>query len=374
MYGDDPETSLGDVSLEEIDQTAQRDVEMPTVNVATTCIIVDTNILLEKLTMLQRFVEDVKHAQLPVLLIIPGAVLNELDKQKTTGRLGWFSRRASLWMAEQVKERPPYLRCQRDRETCKPSGNWRSRVRGETFGERDNDSLILDCAMHFASVGVRTCLCSADKNLCIESESHDIRTISPSSGHDLARFLFGRDMNEFAGHQPDYTGIDCLEQQDDGMKMEVDDDSKMTLPQASDLLHIQVIDHFTRLLVALVGRIGGPELEDPGSADGGITASRHAPKYKNCHKPSNEWNAVECLEYLEYRDRQSIERTNPRLDLFLSKPYSRPGARTGREWSYEAWKTALDGLRALGEAWRDLSISADVEEVAQHREAVLGRQ
>ncbi|KAF7292425.1 PINc domain-containing protein [Mycena chlorophos] len=366
MYGDDPGTQLGDASLGEMQQTAMRDVEMLPLDMGTTYVVVDTNILLEHLTMLQHFVEDVQHEALSVLLIIPGAVLNELDKQKTrsTGRLGWISRRASLWMADKVKEKPAYLRCQRDRETCKPTGNWRSRNRGEVWDDRTNDGLILDCAMHFARLGGRTCLCTGDRNLGIESESNGVRVVSPSNGNDLARFLFGRDLNH-RQEEPkvEYTGMDCLEDEEsDEMGMEVDDDRKLSYAQASDLLHLQVIDHFTRLLVALVARIGGPELEDPSGADGGITASRHAPRWKNSRKPSHQWTAVECLDYLDFR--QPRRQTNPRLELFLSPPYSTSGARTGREWSFEAWRTALDALKALGESWREPAIVADVDEVS----------
>nr|GAT59889.1 predicted protein [Mycena chlorophos] len=327
MYGDDPGTQLGDASLGEMQQTAMRDVEMLPLDMGTTYVVVDTNILLEHLTMLQHFVEDVQHEALSVLLIIPGAVLNELDKQKTrsTGRLGWISRRASLWMADKVKEKPAYLRCQRDRETCKPTGNWRSRNRGEVWDDRTNDGLILDCrakAMVFAWFRLQT-------------EEPKV----------------------------EYTGMDCLEDEEsDEMGMEVDDDRKLSYAQASDLLHLQVIDHFTRLLVALVARIGGPELEDPSGADGGITASRHAPRWKNSRKPSHQWTAVECLDYLDFR--QPRKKTNPRLDLFLSPPYSTSGARTGREWSFEAWRTALDALKALGESWREPAIVADVDEVS----------
>ncbi|KAJ7129550.1 PIN domain-containing protein [Mycena epipterygia] len=358
---------LNNTTLQQIDELVQ-DVEMQAVDESTTCIVVDTNILIQHLGLLQQFVRDVERAALSILVIIPGAVLNELDGQKKSDRLGWFARRASEWMLEKVKQRRS-VRGQATQETCKPSGNWRIRQPGEPFGERGNDELILDCCMYFRT-RFRTALCSADKNLCFESESQGIRSISPRSGRELARFLLGQDMNTFATYQADYTGIESLEQEQDD-SMDVDEEAKkLTPPQAMDLLHLQIIDHFTRLLVALVGRVGGHALEDIGS-DGGVTASQHAPKWKNGDKPYREWNAADCLEYLDRKIR--VKRTYPRLEVFLSKPYSH-GARCGREWTYEAWSNALDGLKRVGEDWDERSIVYDLEELARHREAVFGQR
>jgi len=121
--------------------------------------------------MLKQFISDVERARLPVVVIIPGVVIHELDSQKhgTHDSLGWFARTASTWLLEKVKERRS-VKAQAQDETCKKSKNWKTRDPGEAFGERHNDSLILDCCMYFASK-YRTALCSADKILCIECES-----------------------------------------------------------------------------------------------------------------------------------------------------------------------------------------------------------
>ncbi|KAJ6539459.1 PIN domain-containing protein [Mycena capillaripes] len=362
---------LNNTTLQQIDQLVQ-DVEMQApVDDSTICLVVDTNILLQHLGLLQQFVRDVEREALSMLVIIPGAVLNELDGQKKSDRLGWFARRASVWMLEKVKERQSgkrsVVRGQTTHETCKPSGNWRIRQRGEPFGERGNDALIVDCFMYFRTK-FRTAMCSADRNLCIEVESENPgSTITPRSGRELAQFLFGKD-KDFAPYEPDYTGIESIETEDDGM--DVDEEApKLTPQQAMDMLHIQIIDHFTRLLVVLVGRVG-PELEDVAS-DGGVTASQHAPKWKNGDKPYKEWNAGECLEYLDRKKR--VKKTYPRLEVFLSKPYLRNvGARCGREWSYEAWSIALNGLKQIGDDWNEVSIQGDLEELTRHREAVFG--
>lgn len=44
-----------------------------------TIIVLDTNILLEFLDIIQTFVSEAEQQQLPVLIIIPGAVIHELD-------------------------------------------------------------------------------------------------------------------------------------------------------------------------------------------------------------------------------------------------------------------------------------------------------
>ncbi|KAJ6485172.1 PIN domain-containing protein [Mycena vitilis] len=323
---------------------------------------------LSHLGLLQQFVRDVEKKALGLLVIIPGAVLNELDGQKKSDRLGWFARRASEWIFEKVKERRSgkrsVVRGQTEQETCRASGNWKIRQRGETFGERENDALIMDCCMYFASK-FRTALCSADKNLCIESESRGIRSITPKSGHDVAQVLFGQDADAFAPYEADYTGIESIEEE--GM-MDIDEEvPRLTHQQAMNRLHVQIIDHFTRLLVALVGRVG-PELEDVAS-DGGVTASQHAPKWVSGDTPYREWSARECLEYLNRKKR--IPETYPRLETFLTKPYAN-GARPGSQWSYEAWATALSGLKQIGEVFAEPSIVDDLEDLTRHREAVFG--
>lgn len=76
-------------------------------------------------------------------------------------------------------------------ETCKPSGSWKTKARGEVCTisevykkssfdpdsqelgtERENDGLILDCCQYFFRVRqCRTFLCSKDKLLAVEAES-----------------------------------------------------------------------------------------------------------------------------------------------------------------------------------------------------------
>ena len=41
--------------------------------------VIDTNILLHQYEAIRTFVEDVEKAQLPILVVIPGAVIYEID-------------------------------------------------------------------------------------------------------------------------------------------------------------------------------------------------------------------------------------------------------------------------------------------------------
>ncbi|KAJ6628739.1 hypothetical protein B0H10DRAFT_1777329, partial [Mycena sp. CBHHK59/15] len=330
---------------------------------------------IHSLGLLQQFVRDIEQAAVSIIVIIPGIVVYELDGHKKSDDLGWFARRASQWMLEKIKQRKS-VRGQAAHETCKSTRNWKIRERGEVSysllrGYVGNDELILDCCLYFRS-RFRTALCSEDKILSFESENQGkprIRTIAPRSSRELARFLLGCDVETFAAYQADYTGIQSLEQDQDD-SMDVDEEApKLTPQQAMDSLHLQIIDHFTSKLVQLVGRVGGHELEDPGS-DGGVSASRYAPQWKNAGKPHTEWNAVDCLEYLHRK--KPVKQTYPPVEVFLSRPYSQKGARCGREWPYEAWTRALDGLRQVGDDMGERSIQEDLRELARHREAVLG--
>ncbi|KAJ7638953.1 PIN domain-containing protein [Roridomyces roridus] len=371
---------LSHKTLQQIDELLQDDVVMQPVGERPTCLVMDTNILLDHLGMLQRFTEDVEKRRLPILLIIPGAVLNELDGLKKNERLGWFARRVSEWILAKLKERnkgqTTSVRGQINSETCKPSGNWRIRQPGEEFGPRGNDELILDCCIYFQKQGYRIALCSADINLTIECKSQGISFIAPKSGRDLARFVLGHDIwQDFAGYEAEYTGNDSA-QDDNDMMMDVDGEERvMSVTEKLDSLHNQVVDHFTRLLVELVGRVGGPALEDwyPGAPDG-ASASRYAPKWKSNKKPYTQWTAAECLEYLNERKRQKP--SSPRLDRFLTRRHSVAAdgstSRSGKDWSYADWKNALDALKRVGDDWDEGSIREDLHELACHREAVFG--
>ena len=51
-------------------------------------------------------------------------------RQKNRDGLAWFARRASAWLLKKVKERK-FVKGQALNETCKSSGNWRTREPGQ---------------------------------------------------------------------------------------------------------------------------------------------------------------------------------------------------------------------------------------------------
>ncbi|KAF9464448.1 PIN domain-containing protein [Collybia nuda] len=353
---------------------------------SSTFLVLDTNILLHHFDVLAQFIEDAEKLSLPVIVVVPGAVIYELDGQKNRDGLAWFARRASAWLLKKVRERK-YVRGQANEETCKSSKNWKIRVIGEDFGsERLNDTLILDCCLYFRR-DRRTFLCSADINLCLESESErGIATITPSrnwSSREIAWVMFrdhGIDLSYFGSYRLSYKdpksnmiALTPAAPQTDEDMMLVDEDAsapEILLPShALDLLHIQVIDHFTRLLVELVGRVGGPEVHNRDRPSGGTSASRYAPQWQSLKRYYSEWTIADCLEFLE--SKRLIPTTSPRVDVFLSMPYTSPGARRGQDWSRRDWEIALGGLEKIGETWEEVSISESLGVLDSHVQGIF---
>jgi hypothetical protein len=135
--------------------------------------------------------------------------------------------------------------------------------------------------------------------------------------------------------------------------MDVDDDSssatEVLLPShALDLLHVQVIEHFTRLLVELVGRVGD-DLKQK-QIEGGTNRSRYAPQLPQTQY--SQWDAPQCLEYLHAK-RPSPRSDRPQVEIFLALPYTRRGARRGQDWSRRDWEVALDTLANIGDLWQE---------------------
>jgi hypothetical protein len=154
--------------------------------------------------------------------------------------------------------------------------------------------------------------------------------------------------------------------------MDIDTDSAHTIDllpsHPLDLLHLQIIEHFTALLVELVGHVGAPEVLRKPVGDG-LSASRYAPEWAKTHYL--DWPASYCIQYLDTKKR--LKPSFPRLDLFLTYPYSRPGtgARRGQEWSRKDWEVALEALKSLGELWQEISIAESLAVLQPHLIAVF---
>lgn len=188
---------------------------------------------------------------------------------------------------------------------------------------------------------------------------------------DIAEVLFGQevDLAKFAAHTPSYrlsSVIDpskaqhpaVLSQEDDSM--DVDDDPEFSassdeilLPShALDLLHIQVIEHFTRLLLELVGRVGGITSIKQNQVEGGANSSMHALRSPSLPKEWKKWGAPECIHYLNKKN-SLPQSCHPRVEIFLALPYTCRGARRGQDWSRKDWEIALDALARTGDLWQE---------------------
>ncbi|KAJ3515453.1 hypothetical protein NLJ89_g1742 [Agrocybe chaxingu] len=161
-------------TLQQIDKIANEDVEMKApVSEYAAYLVVDTNIILHRFEVLSQFVKDVERGEVPVVIVVPGAVIMELDGQKKRDGLAWFARRGSSWLLQKVRERK-CVKGQALEETLKSSGSWKKAEPGEiTSSEMYNDNLILDCCMFFAQKKV-TLLCSADNNLNVSQTNKGV--------------------------------------------------------------------------------------------------------------------------------------------------------------------------------------------------------
>ncbi|KAF9569306.1 hypothetical protein CPC08DRAFT_623611, partial [Agrocybe pediades] len=367
-------------------------------------LVVDTNILLHPFEVLSQFVDDVEKLSLPVIVIVPGAVVLELDRQKNRKDLSMYARRATNWLLARIKERK-LVKGQAQDETCKSTGNWKIMEPGEiSTGDMYNDTLILDCCMFYSRIQ-RTVLCSADKNLCIISQTQGIPTISPSphwSSREIAQSLYG-DMivnpSQFAGHKESYRGsawdpkapgnsetTAAAQSQDRngdaGMVIDSKNndpwnnskesnlgDSNTTTWQSEhpiNMLHVAVIDHFSRLLTELVGRVGGDEVSGTD-----LNASQHAPQTQRRRKHYTQWSVAECVEYLT--EKRKVKLVNPRPEVFLLKAYTRgvAGSRPGKDWSRQDWRMAMANLKAISDAWNDISMTESLLQLEQHVDNVF---
>ncbi|KIM46084.1 hypothetical protein M413DRAFT_426019 [Hebeloma cylindrosporum] len=367
-----PDNAYLHATLQQIDHLANEDVEMQApLSEHAAFLVTDTNILLHHFEVLAQFVDEVERNSLPVIVIVPGAVIYELDGQKNRDGLAWFARRATSWLLQRIKERRS-VKGQAQEETCKSTGNWKIREPGEILNhEMFNDSLILDCCMYF-SRGRPTFLCSADNNLCITSQSQGIPTVTPSrfwSSRELAYSMYGDKigLNEFSGYKESYKNP-TNDEDDDSMAVDDEGPPVWKSEHPINMLHEAIIDHFSRLLVELVGKVGGEEVRRRSSPQEEANMSRHAPR----HRHYTEWGPSECIKYLNEKKGVKVVR-KPSAEVFLLKAYTRevPGSKTGREWSRKDWDVALKNLQATGRAWDDISIQESLLFLLPHVDQVF---
>jgi len=173
-------------------------------------------------------------------------------------------------------------------------------------------------------------------------------------------------MHQFSGHFPTYRG-NVMEDTASVKEMDIDDDSRMTEfyhpRHPLDQLHLQVIDHFSELLLELVAKVAGLEAQDFGAAE----MSRHAPAYTR--KQLMFWTVSDSLEFLNTK--KACPCSSPRLEEFLVRPYTR-GARRGQDWSRRDWEVALSTFGMIGDMWAEEScIRGSVLAVEVHMRRVF---
>lgn len=91
-------------------------------------IVLDTNILLNYLSTVKRAVAIIEREHLPVVILIPGIVISELDFQKSSNRrISYDAREASDWLATHIGSGKGRVKGQAYSQTTLPSQDWRQR-------------------------------------------------------------------------------------------------------------------------------------------------------------------------------------------------------------------------------------------------------
>ncbi|KAI0269113.1 PIN domain-containing protein [Gloeopeniophorella convolvens] len=387
---------LQDATLRQIDEVINQDVEMQPLNVREIFyLVVDTNVLLHYLDALQQFVIDIEHhLRMTLQIVVPGIVVSELDRQKTRNdKVAWAARVASTWLLEKVKERR-FVKGQAHEETCKASRKWNVRDAGEIKkgGSEWNDDLILDCCQYFARPPPHgwepryVALCSGDKNLCLKVESVGIRTLSPSNGwtsRAIATALFAGapnvDLGAFDGQVskvqrrtlrfPGTSAGRPLARVNASVgadAMDIDEEP-IGPSHPLDMLHLELIDHFSQLLLQVVDRVGGPEVPWHEVPTGRI--SQHAPGWTRVK--FSEWRPRESIEYLGRKGGEGLSRGNlDRLVHFLEYPDKR-GGRKGQDWTRSDWESGVSTLGAIGRSWEDDGLAESVEVLKRYAGATF---
>ncbi|KAI0750746.1 PIN domain-containing protein [Daedaleopsis nitida] len=340
-------------------------------------IVIDTNVLIDYCGIIERFCEDVEASRYPIMIIIPGVVLSELDGLKNRPGLQWFARQATTWLLKKVKERTT-VKLQAMKETLSPGAP------AESDDIRKNDLAIRDCCLYFADTnrGHGALMVSMDKLLVLECQKEGLHTCIPSqrswSSRLLAQYLpvgvnleLFQEREAFPRYRPSRSGKRLAQTEgptstrlaiaDDDM-MDIDDFvPEAAMPEeyvplhARDSLHAQMAEHFTLVLKDLSHRIHkscGDSLV--------ISNSAHAPAYKKTEL--GEWTAGPCLEYLQAKKRFTSE---PWMPSFFARR-GESGWRRGQDWPPVMWNKALDMLEEVGRKFDDGALLSSISAVRPH--------
>lgn len=221
----------------------------------------------------------------------------------------------------------------------------------------------------------------------------DIHIFSPTSRHQwssryIAEQIFPNhtrvDFQQFQGfsgnsYKSGSAQVLASQAQVEDDSMDVDEDASkletITVTDARNDLHRQVVRYFTGLLVELVGLIGDEEITKTLQNTGrGLSKSIYAPNWQKKGIHYSKWSAPDLLEYLGGKRKQPA--TSPRLDAFLSYPYTYQGARRGQDWSPADWLNALRALKKLGDPdqWNFSYIQESLGYLEPHLERVFSQE
>lgn len=116
-----------------------------------------------------------------------------------------------------------------------------------------------------------------------------------------------------------------------------------------DVLHLDVVEHFSGLLLAVIDRVGGPDVPWYGPPSGQV--SRHAPSWAKIG--FSEWTPRECVRYLGRKEGlQGSQAKLEKLENFLMYPDKR-GGRKGQDWTRSDWESCVAMLGDIGRNWDD---------------------
>jgi hypothetical protein len=125
-----------------------------------------------------------------------------------------------------------------------------------------------------------------------------------------------------------------------------------------DVLHLEVVEHFSHLLLAVVDRVGGPEVPWHGPQQGG-QVSQHAPSWARIGFA--EWTPRECVRYLGRKEGLRVRQAElDKAENFLTYPDKR-GGRKGQDWTRSDWDSCVVTLEALGLSWEDDEVRESTE-------------
>ncbi|KAL0078924.1 PIN domain-containing protein [Phycomyces blakesleeanus] len=150
-------------------------------------IVLDTNFLISNLGYLQSLLTKTALHPNVITLVVPWAVVRELDglkyaksRDKNGGAtLGELARTVMRFLEKELRNKTPCLRGQKSNEIYDPKAK-------KALG----DDSILDCCMYFMhSVSKYVTLFSNDRNLSIKAMIHGIDTLSSETRDKMNTFL-----------------------------------------------------------------------------------------------------------------------------------------------------------------------------------------